>query len=650
MNHWKIMGARSLAGVLTVGMLMGQPSLLWASDSPARVSAGEKVSDTSGSGASVPSSSEKTETAGSDADGNTDADKTDAGKSDPDNKSDGEKPDTDKPAGEETDKGNTDNVSSASGLPETNGSSSVVPDGKEPSSQVPGGKEPSSQVPDGQEPSSVVPDGGGQSSQVPGGSSGSSVVPGSDEQPGTEPGSSEIPGSSGAGSSSLPESSGSQIVPGSSVVDLPEEEPEEEEEEEEEELEDENKVHAGKEFYTGQLSSQFHMVFAEDFADIMEQIEKENFARNGLDEEEVFTPALLKKEEEEGDIFHAPNWKDIVAVYVLLQKRDGAGTFYFDEDHKEAIAEVYARMNPVQEMAGEKTYISFGWEDYADQEGLEDEERKVLERYSGKECLLLCSALTGARGLIEGTFGSEVSGERADIVAAAYSLVGKISYFFGGKSSAIGWDDRWGDKREVTAEGSRSTGKTRRYGLDCSGYVTWSFINGYGKASASGKIGNGTSAQWYASRKIEKDEQILPGDLVFLQGPNHDGINHVGLVVGVKENGDVIVSHCSSGHNGVVVQEASRAGFKYIRRPKCFADGDKEVEKLLKQEEKLLKKEEEKQDSPYINKDVKVKLRTPADKEAEQESKSQEEKVFGSIEKDEEQQEEPLIPNILQKK
>ena len=260
-------------------------------------------------------------------------------------------------------------------------------------------------------------------------------------------------------------------------------------------------------------------------------------------------------------------------------------------------------------------------------------------------------------GLIEGTFGSEVSQERADIVAAAYSLVGKISYFFGGKSTAIGWDDRWGDKREVTAEGARSTGKTRKYGLDCSGYVTWAFINGYGRASASGKIGGGTSAQWYASRTIEKDEQILPGDLVFLQGPDHDGINHGGLVVGVKDNGDVIVSHCSSGHNGVVVQEASRAGFKYIRRPKCFAEGDREVKERLKQEEKRVQEEEKKQDSPYISKNAKVKLRTATTEETVKEEKKQKEQkkqkkqVFGSLEKDrEKKQEEPLLPNILQKK
>ncbi|HCT89782.1 MAG TPA: hypothetical protein DF613_00140, partial [Lachnospiraceae bacterium] len=67
MNHWKVMGARSLAGVLTVGMLMGQPSLIWAADSAAHtsdVSAKEKVSDLSKDKDSVPEPSvpEKSDT------------------------------------------------------------------------------------------------------------------------------------------------------------------------------------------------------------------------------------------------------------------------------------------------------------------------------------------------------------------------------------------------------------------------------------------------------------------------------------------------------------------------------------------------------------------------------------------------------------
>ena len=56
-------------------------------------------------------------------------------------------------------------------------------------------------------------------------------------------------------------------------------------------------------------------------------------------------------------------------------------------------------------------------------------------------------------------------------------FVGKVNYFWGGKSSAIGWDSAWGTMRRVTAAGSPSSGTIRAYGLDCSGFVTWAFNN-----------------------------------------------------------------------------------------------------------------------------------------------------------------------------
>lgn len=77
---------------------------------------------------------------------------------------------------------------------------------------------------------------------------------------------------------------------------------------------------------------------------------------------------------------------------------------------------------------------------------------------------------------------------RKRVVKNACSLVGKVNYFWGGKSSAIGWDSGWGKMKRVTAPGSRSTGTIRPFGLDCSGFVTWSFINsGYMAA----QIGHG---------------------------------------------------------------------------------------------------------------------------------------------------------------
>lgn len=77
--------------------------------------------------------------------------------------------------------------------------------------------------------------------------------------------------------------------------------------------------------------------------------------------------------------------------------------------------------------------------------------------------------------------------KRKDVVKNAASLVGKVNYFWGGKSSAIGWDSAWGTMRRVTAAGSPSSGSIRAFGLDCSGFVTWAFNNsGMGYAVGHG--------------------------------------------------------------------------------------------------------------------------------------------------------------------
>ena len=46
--------------------------------------------------------------------------------------------------------------------------------------------------------------------------------------------------------------------------------------------------------------------------------------------------------------------------------------------------------------------------------------------------------------------------DRVDAITAAYSLVGKVGYFWGGKSTVIGEDPSWGSVEKVSADGSRS--------------------------------------------------------------------------------------------------------------------------------------------------------------------------------------------------
>lgn len=152
-----------------------------------------------------------------------------------------------------------------------------------------------------------------------------------------------------------------------------------------------------------------------------------------------------------------------------------------------------------------------------------------------------------------------LSPERKKVIKAACSLVGKVNYFWGGKSSAIGWDSEWGKLKTVSAEGSKTTGTKRPFGLDCSGFVTWSFINSGFSASA---IGHGTQGQIAKCSRISWS-QAQVGDLAFLSD-----LSHVGIIAGKDTSGNILVIHCSSSANNVVITSNSIFGF--AARPYCY--------------------------------------------------------------------------------
>ena len=152
-----------------------------------------------------------------------------------------------------------------------------------------------------------------------------------------------------------------------------------------------------------------------------------------------------------------------------------------------------------------------------------------------------------------------LSPERKKVIKAACSLVGKVNYFWGGKSSVIGWDSEWGKLKTVSAEGSKTTGTKRPFGLDCSGFVTWSFINSGFSASA---IGHGTQGQIAKCSRISWS-QAQAGDLAFFSD-----LSHVGIIAGKDTSGNILVIHCSSGANNVVITSNSIFGF--AARPYCY--------------------------------------------------------------------------------
>ena len=140
----------------------------------------------------------------------------------------------------------------------------------------------------------------------------------------------------------------------------------------------------------------------------------------------------------------------------------------------------------------------------------------------------------------------------------ALSIVGKVKYFWGGKSSA-GWNDEWGKSRLVTSPGSDTTDTYRPFGLDCSGYVDWVY-----KTAGIGNMlsGGGTAYQFGQSYPIKADD-LQVGDLAFLQMPNSSGINHVGIYIGKDKDNNNIYAHCEWS-TGTTVNGFK--GFKYFRR------------------------------------------------------------------------------------
>ena len=155
----------------------------------------------------------------------------------------------------------------------------------------------------------------------------------------------------------------------------------------------------------------------------------------------------------------------------------------------------------------------------------------------------------------------DLSEERRKVIKTACSLVGKVNYFWGGKSLVIGWDSRWGSIQKVWADGSPTTGTYRPYGLDCSGFVDWVFYNVTNGAYVIGH-GGGAADQHAYCRSISWDE-AMPGDLVFFPEDSH-----VGIVGGRSEDGHLLIIHCSGG--GVVITNAD--GFETIGRPKYYLD------------------------------------------------------------------------------
>ena len=185
-------------------------------------------------------------------------------------------------------------------------------------------------------------------------------------------------------------------------------------------------------------------------------------------------------------------------------------------------------------------------------------QRDMLEELIGNLTAISAEAADILRNL-----PAELAPERRAVIKTACSLVGKVNYFWGGKSLVMGWDSRWGTVQKVTADGSASTGTYRPYGLDCSGFVDWVFYNATDGGYIIGHGGGAASQHSYCTAISWED--ALPGDLVF-----YPDDTHVGIIAGWDENGNILIVHCASGYNNVVI--TGKEGFVSIGRPIYFTE------------------------------------------------------------------------------
>lgn len=314
-----------------------------------------------------------------------------------------------------------------------------------------------------------------------------------------------------------------------------------------------------------------------EFAARIEQIKVEN-PYDELDMDNAGSAAMIS------------NWRDVLAIYAVRTTTDAASpdeVATLTEEKLGVLREVFWDMNAVSYWletvsGGEDAddtvilHITVTVKDHlqmADEYHLNDEQRRLLAELMEPEYQELFMALTGSYQDIELSpeeaarimeqLPAGLSEERKQIVLTAYQLLGRVHYYWGGKSLVLGWDSRWGTPMEVTAEGSSTTGTVRPFGLDCSGMVDWVFYNQSGGQYIIGHGGGAAAQHSYCTDISWEDAQ--PGDLVF-----YPGDTHVGIVCGFDSGGNIQIIHCASGYNNVVV--TGKSGFSSVGRPQYYTE------------------------------------------------------------------------------
>ena len=283
-----------------------------------------------------------------------------------------------------------------------------------------------------------------------------------------------------------------------------------------------------------------------------------------------------------------PPWSDILAVFAAKTAgaSDGTTVAILDAANVEALRTVFWDMTKLTSSSREVEHPASGdtpaWteqiltvtitartpDDMRVFYSFTEEQNKALDKLLENSDML--AALAGDLTISDATakklladLPADLDPERRAVVETACRLVGKVNYFWGGKSLVIGWDSRWGQLSKVWADGSSTTGTYRPYGLDCSGFVDWVFYNVTNGEYVIGHGGGAHMQHTYCTPISWNEAQ--PGDLVF-----YPGDEHVGIVGGRDESGNLLIIHCAFSQNNVVI--TGLEGFTSIGRPLYYGE------------------------------------------------------------------------------
>lgn len=149
----------------------------------------------------------------------------------------------------------------------------------------------------------------------------------------------------------------------------------------------------------------------------------------------------------------------------------------------------------------------------------------------------------------------DISSARQALIDTALGQVGAVRYYWGGKPVNAGMPLTVSLNGAGTAAAGASCAADRKgravAGLDCSGFVGWAYWTAFGVKPG---MSTGTFTDSLGLEEIGFG-QLMPGD-IGLQAVPGAASNHIGIFLGMDENGKALWVHCS-GNGGVVVNNTN---------------------------------------------------------------------------------------------